>query len=145
MSFDINWRTDGASFPLLAVEDVTGTVFVLDGAAALAADTVYRCPMPIKANAGLSLQWQQTAAGTGSIASHSFLITNTNDIDTDDLDRADIWSDVSEAYAFTALPAGTGADSEHYPIAGIQGCAMQLELTVGGAPCTGVAILVQVR
>jgi hypothetical protein len=145
MAFDINWRTDGASFPLLAVEDVTDAVVVLDGTATLAADTVYRCPMPIKANAGLSLQWQQTAAGTGSIASHSFLITNTNDIDTDDLDRADIWSDVSDAYAFTALPAGTGADSEHYPIAGIQGCAMQLELTVGGAPCTGVAILVQVR
>lgn len=141
----IEWRRDGASFALTAYEDGTGAEVVLNGTATLAANTVYRCPLLIKADVGLSLQWQQTAAGTGAIASARFLITNTNDVDIDELDRADIWSDVSSAYAFTGLPAGGGADSEHYPIANLQGCAMQLEITTGGAAVTGVSVLAQVR
>lgn len=140
---EIEWRRDGASFPLTAF-DGSGNMVVLDGSTTLAVSTVYRCPLLIKDNGGISIQWQQTAAGAGAIASHRFLVSNVNEIDAADLDKLRLWSDVSATYAFTAMPAGAEG-SEHYPISGILATAMQLELTTGAAPVTGVSFLAQVR
>lgn len=156
MTSDTEWRRDAGvgvfatdhprGFPLVAYvagSTETSTPIVLEGAT-LTANLVYRCPLNVTRADRFSLQWQQVDAGTGSIASHRFLITNSPAPLIAEFARPDIWSDVSAVYAFTALPSGTEA-SEHYPIANVQGTWMLLELTVGIADVTGLSIYGQVR
>jgi hypothetical protein len=126
-----NWYLNGSTTPL-----------VLNGTVTLVAGGVYRTYVRHDDAEYLAFQWQQAAGGAGTIASHEIRQTLENRIEIADLGRVDIWA--LTPIVFTTLPAGAQA-SEVLPIVDVQGTYTQVEFTVGGADCTGLRFLAQVR
>lgn len=135
-----DWYADGSSAPIK-----------FDGTRAMLANTTYRCVLQIADAEWCFLQWQQASGGAGAIASHEIRHTNENAIKVLELGRNDIWAPtpylfVNPGTAIINLPDGAATpDSIGLPISDIQGTHLQVRFVVGGADCTGVRFLAQVR
>ncbi len=126
------WYADGSDVPVL-----------LDGNATLAAGTTYRCFVATADCEWLTFQWQQSAAGVGTIASQEVRLTLENQIRVLELNRDDIWA--LTALAFATLPAGAGADSDFLDTADAAATYYLVEFTTGAGQVTGLRFLAQVR
>lgn len=131
--------------------DGSDTAIKFDGTRAMLAGTTYRCVLSIADAEWCLLQWQQATGGAGAISSHEIRHTGENTIDVLELGRNDIWAPtgfqfVNPGTAVVNLPDGAGTpDSIGLPLSDIQGTYLQVRFVVGGADCTGVRFLAQVR
>lgn len=134
------WYANGSDTPV-----------VFDGTVPMVANTTYRCFMAVRDAEWVCLQWQQATGGAGAIASHEIRHTLENEIRILELGRNDIWAPtgyqfVNPGTAVVNLPDGAGTpDSIALPITDIQGTFLQVRFVVGGADCTAVRFLAQVR
>lgn len=132
------WYEDGTDVPLL-----------LDGNTDLAASTTYRTYVSISEAEWLAFQWEQSATGTGAVASHAVRHTLQNRIEILELGRTDIWAPTPYQFttgtpAVVSLPAGAQA-TVILPISDVQGTYALVEFVTDAAPVTGVRFLAQVR
>jgi hypothetical protein len=126
-----NWYEDGSTTPIR-----------LDGNATLAAATTYRTYVATSDAEWVTFQWQQSAAGAGTIASQEVRRTLENRIEILDLGDPGIWA--LTALVFATLPAGAN-DSDMLDIVDAAATYVQVEFTTGAAPVTGLRFLAQVR
>lgn len=133
-----SWYASGSDVPLL-----------LDGNTELAASTTYRMYVAIADAEWVAFQWEQSASGTGTVASHAVRHTLENYVKLLELGRTDVWAPTP--YQFTvgtppvvSLPAGA-QDTVILPISDVQGTYALVEFVTDAAPVTGVRFLAQVR
>lgn len=135
-----DWYANGSTTPIK-----------FDGTRPMLAGTTYRCYLSIADAEWCGLQWQQASGGAGAIASHEVRHTFENVVNVSELGRNDIWAPtgyqfVNPGTAVINLPDGAGTpDSIALPISDIQGTYLQVRFVVGGADCTGVRFIAQVR